>query len=387
MAGKVRRRRGKTRVKERTARFFDYNLVFLAIFLTVIGLIMIFSATAYKSSGDKSSSAMFFSQALFAVIGIVAMVGVSFIPYRCYKYVAILGVAASVVLILLVKSPIGYESHGAARWIQIGKLGTIQVAEPVKIAVIIYSALIISRIGKQVSDRKGTILHFSVSAVLAMLLLLVTNNMSSAIIVMGISFCMYFVAHPNVKGFLIFAAIVAAAVGAVVLIAVLTSGSGGGFRLERVAAWLNPEEFSGDTSFQTLQALYAIGSGGLFGKGLGSSAQKLIMPEVQNDMIFSIICEELGLFGAMVVILLFILLLYRIIYIARNVKESFGAMLVTGVFAHIALQVVINIAVVTNSIPNTGVSLPFISAGGSSLVFLMIEIGMVLNVSKSIPYE
>lgn len=387
MAGNVRRRRGKTRVKERTARFFDYNLVFLAIFLTVIGLIMIFSATAYKSSGDESSSAKFFSQALFAVIGIVAMIAFSFVPYRFYKHVAILGVAASVVLIFLVKSPIGYASHGAARWIQIGKLGTIQVAEPVKIAVIIYSALVISRIGKQVSDRKGTILHFSVSAMLSMLLLLITNNMSSAIIVMGISFCMYFVAHPNVKGFLIFAAIVAGAVGLVVLIAVLTSGSSGGFRLERVAAWLNPEKFSGDTSFQTLQALYAIGSGGLFGKGLGSSAQKLIMPEVQNDMIFSIICEELGLFGAMVVILLFILLLYRIIYIARNVKESFGAMLVIGVFAHIALQVVINIAVVTNSIPNTGVSLPFISAGGSSLVFLMIEIGMVLNVSKSIPYE
>ena len=139
--------------------------------------------------------------------------------------------------------------------------------------------------------------------------------------------------------------------------------------------------------YQLLNGLYAIGSGGLFGKGLGASAQKAILPEVQNDMIFAIICEELGLFGAFVIILLFILLLYRMVYIARHAKDLFGSMLVIGVFAHIAIQVILNIAVVTNSIPNTGISLPFISAGGTSLLLLMLEVGVVLNVSRSIEYE
>jgi len=158
-----------------------------------------------------------------------------------------------------------------------------------------------------------------------------------------------------------------------------------GFRSERILAWLDPESYAQGKGFQTLQALYAIGSGGVWGKGLGQSMQKLsFIPEAQNDMIFSIICEELGLFGAIAIILMFIMLLWRMMIVANNARDLFGAMLVVGVMGHIAIQAVLNIAVVTATIPNTGISLPFISYGGSSVLFLLIEIGLVLSVARGI---
>ena len=159
----------------------------------------------------------------------------------------------------------------------------------------------------------------------------------------------------------------------------------GGFRSDRIVAWLHPWEDTSGTSYQTVQGLYAIGSGGLFGKGLGQSVQKLgFVPEAQNDMIFTIICEELGLFGGMAVILLFLFMIWRFMIIASNAPDLFGSLIVVGVMAHIAIQVILNIAVVTNSIPNTGVTLPFISYGGTSVVFLLAEMGIVLSVSRNI---
>ena len=159
------------------------------------------------------------------------------------------------------------------------------------------------------------------------------------------------------------------------------------FRLRRILVWLNPENYSDAGGFQVMQGLYAIGSGGFFGKGLGNSAQKMIIPEVQNDMILSIICEELGVCGAIMVLVLFGMLLYRLMFIARNAPDLYGSLLVTGIFAHIAIQVVLNVAVVLNLIPTTGVTLPFISYGGSSIAFLMVEIGLALSVSMQIPVE
>ena len=160
------------------------------------------------------------------------------------------------------------------------------------------------------------------------------------------------------------------------------------YQLERILVWKEPEAYAQDGGFQVLQGLYAIGSGGLLGKGLGQSIQKLsFLPEPQNDMIFAIICEELGLFGAVSVILIFLFMLYRFMVIAGNAPDLFGALLVVGVMAHIAIQVVLNIAVVTNVIPNTGITLPFISYGGTSVLFLMIEMGMVLSVSNQIRLE
>ena len=200
---------------------------------------------------------------------------------------------------------------------------------------------------------------------------------------------MLFVASPEYKKFFLLGiAGAAAGTGVVYIITRMASSEKLDFRGERILAWLDPEAYASGKGFQTLQALYAIGSGGIFGKGLGQSMQKLgFIPEAQNDMIFSIICEELGLFGAIAIILLFLLLIWRFMIVANNAPDLFGALLVVGVMGHIAIQVILNIAVVTNTIPNTGISLPFISYGGSSVMFLLIEIGLVLSVSHSIRFR
>lgn len=220
---------------------------------------------------------------------------------------------------------------------------------------------------------------------IAAMVYLITSNLSSAIIIMGISVLMVFVASPDYKKFVLMVLAVIAAAAIVIVMTVNAGDSLEGFRSERILAWLDPESYAQGKGFQTLQALYAIGSGGIWGKGLGQSMQKLsFIPEAQNDMIFSIICEELGLFGAIAIILMFIMLLWRMMIVANNAKDLFGAMLVVGVMGHIAIQAVLNIAVVTATIPNTGISLPFISYGGSSVLFLLIEIGLVLSVARGI---
>ena len=197
---------------------------------------------------------------------------------------------------------------------------------------------------------------------------------------------MIFVASPDYKKFIVLF-LAGAGVVATALYAIIQMADSGklDFRGQRVLAWLNPEAYASGKGFQTLQALYAIGSGGIFGKGLGESMQKLgFLPEAQNDMIFSIICEELGLFGAIAIILLFTLLIWRCMIIASNAPDLFGALLVVGVMGHLAIQVILNIAVCTNLVPNTGISLPFISFGGSSVVFLLIEMGIVFSVGRGI---
>ena len=159
------------------------------------------------------------------------------------------------------------------------------------------------------------------------------------------------------------------------------------FRIRRILTWLRPEEYASGVGYQTLQGLYAIGSGGFFGKGLGNSAQKMVIPEVQNDMILSVICEELGVFGAIVVLVLFGVLLYRLLFIAQNAPDVYGSLIVTGIFSHIALQVILNVSVVINLIPNTGITLPFISYGGTAVLFLMAEMGIALGVSQKIKFH
>lgn len=205
------------------------------------------------------------------------------------------------------------------------------------------------------------------------------SNLSTAIIVGGIAVLMIFVVSPKTKEFFVLGA------GLVALGAIGVKM--GGYRVTRIAAWLHPEDYP-DEVYQTLQGMYAIGSGGLFGKGLGASVQKLgYVPEAQNDFIFTIICEELGLFGAICVILLFVLLLWRCMVIANNAPDLFSSLLVVGVMSHIALQVVLNIMVVTNWMPNTGIILPFFSYGGTSILILITEMGLVLNVSRRIKFD
>ncbi len=382
MAGKSRRKR-----KEQTEYFFDYSLLFIVLFLLGFGLVMIYSASSYTAFQDyDGDSGHFMKRQLLAIImGLVMMIVVANIDYHFWQRFYALGYVVSVVSILMVLTPLGIESHKARRWFRIpGTNLQVQPAEIAKLCMILFLAVMVCKLGKNIRSMKGFMLMVAIPLPIAIMIWQITDNLSSALIVMAISVLMVFVASPDYKKFVIMGLAGLAAAAGVVFIAVQTNGEGS-FRFGRIVAWLNPESQAQDTGFQTLQGLYAIGSGGIWGKGLGQSMQKLkFLPESQNDMIFSIICEELGLFGAIAVILMFIMLIWRMMIIANNASDLFGAMLVVGVIGHIAVQAILNIAVVTNTIPNTGISLPFISYGGSSVMFLLIEIGLVLSVARRI---
>lgn len=370
------------------ANYMDYSLLFIVIFLLGFGLVMVYSTSSYEANltfdGD---SAWYFRKQLWAtILGVAVMMVVANIPYHFWERFAMLGYVVSVVLILLI-IPFGYESHGAKRWLRIAGI-SLQPAEVAKLGMILFLASMICTMGKKIRNRKGFYTVLAVPVPIALMLWRITQNLSSAIIVMGIAVLMLFVSCPDYKRFIILGIIALVGAALIVFIIVKMAESGAdelSFRGGRILAWLNPEAYASGKGFQTLQGLYAIGSGGILGKGLGASKQKLgFIPEAQNDMIFSIICEELGLFGAIAVILMFIMLIWRFMVIANNAPDLFGALLVVGVLGHIAIQVILNIAVVTNTIPNTGISLPFISYGGTSVVFLLIEIGLVLSVARGI---
>ena len=239
-------------------------------------------------------------------------------------------------------------------------------------ALIIFLAWVVMKQGKKIAKLKNMFLV--ILSALPIVGLVGTNNLSTAIIILGIAVILIFVASPK---YLQFIAVGAAGIGFVAIFLATAS-----YRLERLAIWLNPEEY--EKGYQTLQGLYAIGSGGIFGVGIGNGKQKLgFVPEAQNDMIFSIICEELGLFGAGLLIVLFGILIWRLMVVASHTKDLYGCLIVTGIMAHIMIQVILNIAVVTNTIPNTGITLPFVSYGGTSVLFLLAEMGIALNISLS----
>ena len=311
------------------------------------------------------------------------MLFISKMDYHWLYRLAVPSYALSYVLMILV-SIVGKDVNGKKRWLGVGPF-SFQPAEFAKIALIIMLAAVITKLGGKINQWKTMgkvfLLALAIAAVVAL------NNLSTGIILAGIGFVVLFVACKVKWPFF--------AAGGLALGTLAAAGPIGTFLLNihllqpyqfrRIEAWLNPELDPEGKSFQVLQGLYAIGSGGLMGQGLGESIQKLgFLPESQNDMIFAIICEELGLFGAVAVIMLFLLMIYRFVMIANDAPDLFGALLVVGIMGHIAIQVILNIAVVTNTIPNTGITLPFISYGGTSVLFLMVEMGIVLSVSNQI---
>lgn len=369
--------------RKRRSGYFDYSLLFVWIFIMLLGYVLLYSASSYTALNKYNSSIYFLKNQLIATaMGLVVMIPMIFFDYRILKKFSKIIYGASIVSVFLVLTPMGIEANGARRWVDL-KIVSFQPAELVKISVILLTAFLLSKCGRD-ALKHGKICWqiYSISIFGAAVLFVVTSNLSFAIIVLGIGAVMLIVAGACK----FFTGIIAAGIGVgVVSLFFLGEFSDLGFRFSRIAVWRNPEAYMDKGGYQVMQGLYAIGSGGLFGKGLGNSAQKLgYVPEASNDMIFSIICEELGIFGALCIIALFIFLIRRMRYIASNASDLFGSMVVVGVLAHISIQVVLNIAVVTNFIPNTGVSLPFISYGGTSLMFLMIEMAMVLSVSRRI---
>ena len=374
--------------KEKKYEYYDYSLLAVMILLTCFGLVMLYSTSAYTAEVQFNDDMFYFKkQAMYSALSILVAVGVSIVDYHLLEKFQALLYWAAFVLMILVRTSLGYASHGARRWLEIGPIH-FQPAEIAKIALIVCLSHAIITIGRSIKTMRGTLLLLGMGALQAFVAFVFTDNLSTAIIIFGITWGMVFIAHPKYSLFILSAL-------AVILLAVLAvryvdthMKTSTDFRVLRILAWLHPEEYSGDLSYQSLQARYAVGSGGLLGRGLGNSIQKLgSVPEAQNDFIFSIICEELGIIGGAIVLAFFAYLLYRLYFIALNAPDLFGSLLVSGIFIHISLQVLLNVAVVLGLLPNTGVTLPFISYGGTSVMFIRGEMGVALSVARRIPLK
>ena len=328
-------------------RRYDETLLAVVIILIAIGLVMLYSTSSYNGEVKFHDPFYYLKKQGFATfVGFLGMVIVS-----------------RVVMFF------GDEYNGSKRWLSLGPV-SFQPSEFAKVAVILFLAWSVTKYAKKMDKFRTLVL--AMLPVLPIAALVGASNLSTAIIILGIAVVLIFVASPKYSQFIWMGT------AAVAFMAVFLAMES--YRLERIAIWRNPEQY--EKGYQTLQGLYAIGSGGLFGRGLGNSVQKLgFLPEAQNDMIFSIICEELGLVGAGIIILLFFLLIWRFFVIATKAPDLLGALIASGAMAHMMIQVILNIAVVTNSIPNTGITLPFISYGGTSVLFLLLEMGLVLSVS------
>ena len=347
----------------------DTVLLLAVLFLTAFGLVMLYSTSTYNGRVRFHDEAYYLKKQLFATaLGLLSMYVVSGMDYHILVRLALPGYLMSLGLSGLVLVA-GETYNGSKRWISLGPL-SFQPAEFAKLAVILLLARIVS---ERKNSRSSATIFIVMGAVLPIVALVGTNNLSTAIIILGIAVLMIFISSPRYVPF--------------VWIGLAGAGLSGiflgmeSYRLERLAVWRDPENY--EKGFQTIQGLYAIGSGGIFGKGLGNSLQKLgFVPEAQNDMIFSVICEETGLAGAVFLTGMFGFLLWRFMAAAVRARDLFGSLLAAGIMGHIAIQVILNIAVVTNTIPNTGITLPFISYGGTSVLFLLTEMGIALAVSR-----
>ena len=375
----------RRRIPKKMYRAYDFSLLFLTFFLVCFGLVMIYSTSSYNATKFYGNATHYLKkQLIFAVFGMVVMVIVSKIDYRYITHpVPAIKIRPITVRYLLCLSLqvivlfVGEDIKGAKRWIEIPGIGSFQPSELTKICIVLLTAYLASRAPRALNKIGGFL--GVMLRVAPLILLVVIENLSTAIVLASIVFVICFVTSKKKVFYIAVVILGVAAVASVFLF-------GEGFRMERIDAWLNVETHP--KGYQTLQGLYAIASGGIMGKGLGNSVQKLgFIPESHNDMIFSVICEELGLIGAIAILLLFLLLLWRLFVIAVNAPDLFGSLIAVGVMVHIAVQVLINVAVVTNTIPSTGIPLPFISYGGSSLVALLFEMGIALGVSNQIEYR
>ena len=362
-------------------REYDHIIFICAMALVAIGLTMVLSASSYVQMQAGATFALFRQQLLGAVMGLGALAFFAALNYQKLAKLAKIGyVIANGALVYVLF--FGREVNGAMRWIDVGGSGpsawfTFQPSELAKIALILMLAVYINADRDRINRWWGILIYAGITA-LPVLLVGLGRNLSTVIILSSISAIMLFLASPYFWRW-IFAA--GAIIGAGYF--ALTSGLLAGMRASRMAAWQDPFAYSRGFGFQTVQSLLAVGGGGLFGRGLGNSLQKrYYLPEAQNDFIFAIIIEELGLFGGAIILLLFAVLVWRGMRVAVNARCTLSMLIATGITAMFALQVLINVGVVTNTIPNTGIPLPFISYGGTSIAVMLGAVGILLNISK-----
>lgn len=355
----------------------DYTFLAIVIVMLSFGLIMILSAsspTARKLFDNPYY--LFLKQFGTAVLGFFVMLFMSKIDYNVFKRLTNLAITVSLILLVLVLIPgIGTLQNNARRWIEIGPI-QIQPSEFMKLSIIMYIAKLSENNPEALTKYSGIFRCLAwIGATVALMAL--ETHMSGAIVIMGVGVLVMIVAGaPVMKIVSLFGPL-----GIVASIAILAKSPG---RVARIMNFLDPFTDTKNTGYQVIQSLYAIGSGGIFGLGIGNSRQKYsYLPESYNDFIFSVICEECGLFGAIIVIGLFIMLMVRGMKIAQEAPDRFSSLLVTGIIIHVMVQAILNIAVATSSIPNTGISLPFFSYGGTAIVLLLAEMGIILSVSRA----
>ena len=384
-------REGKVRKKFRIFSIregMDLPFLFLTLVLLVIGLVMMFSASyAYAYYHFGNSYYFIERQAVFAVLGVIAMIALSYFDYHHLHKFAIPVLLFSYMLLVVVRFMPAPADTGVHRWITLGPLGQFQPSEIAKFAIVLVFAHLISlNFNRMGTFRYGVLPYLLILGTTAALLLW-EPHVSATVIIVVLGAVMLFVGGVRLRWF-------GAAFGAIgaAMVYLVTVKKEFSYANTRIIGWLDPftnasEELIQKT-WQTRQSLYAIGSGGLLGLGLGQSRQKfLYLPEPQNDFIFAIVCEELGFIGALIIVVLFAMLVWRGVSISLRAKDKFGMLLGVGLVLQVGLQVILNIAVVTNTIPNTGISLPFFSYGGTSLVVLLAEMGIVLSISRTSSIE
>ena len=360
----------------------DVTFLVLVLLLVTFGLIMLFSAS-YANAYYHNDDSFYYvkRQLMWAVIGVVGMIAAAFFDYRWFNRLAVPIMAVAVVLLVVVLFMPAI--NGAKRWIILPGLGQLQPSEIAKFAVVVLFAKLIMMNSERMKTFKYGIVPFVTVLALIAGLMILEPHLSGTILILSIGATMMFVGGTDLKWFAM--AIIAGVVliGVVILIPGVIE-----YAASRVEHWLNPFLDARGKGYQTIQSLFAIASGGLMGRGLGNSLQKhLYIPEPQNDFIFAVTCEELGFVGAAIIIILFALLIWRGFVIAMKARDKFGCMLAVGLTVQVGLQALLNIAVVTNTLPNTGISLPFFSYGGTSLTMLMAQMGVVLSVSRRAALE